>query len=48
ASEQIKIKIESGIVTEVRNVYKNTNLADKNIRFENRYDFDFFKKILTE
>ncbi|KFJ43801.1 lipoate--protein ligase [Francisella philomiragia] len=47
-SEQIKIKIDAGIVTEINNVYKNTNLADKNIRFENGYDFDFFKKILTE
>lgn len=47
-SEQIKIKIDAGIVTEINNVYKNTNLADRNIRFENNYDFDFFKKILIE
>ncbi|ORM38659.1 lipoate--protein ligase [Francisella endosymbiont of Ornithodoros moubata] len=47
-SEEIKIKIESGIVTEVKNVYKNTNLTNKNIRYENSYDFNFFKKILEQ
>ncbi|APC91743.1 MULTISPECIES: lipoate--protein ligase [Francisella] len=46
--EEIKIKIESGIITEINNVYKNTNLANKNIRFENSYDFNFLKKILEE
>lgn len=47
-SEEIKIKIESGIVTEVKNVYKNTNLAAKSIEFKNKYDFNFFKALLSD
>ncbi|QIW10013.1 lipoate--protein ligase [Francisella sp. LA112445] len=44
--KEIKIKIESGFITEVNGNDKNINISDKKLRFKQSYDFDFFKKLL--
>lgn len=45
-SDQIKIKIESGIITDINSVYKNINISNKKLKFTESYDFEFFKKLL--
>lgn len=44
--QEIKIKIEAGLITEVTTINKNINLADKNIEFNNKYDFNYFNALL--
>ncbi|AIT08536.1 lipoate--protein ligase [Candidatus Francisella endociliophora] len=45
--QEIKIKIEAGIVTEVESSQKNVNIADKTIEFKDKYDFNFFSGLLN-
>ncbi|ASG67950.1 lipoate--protein ligase A [Francisella halioticida] len=46
-NEEIKIKIESGIITDINSVNKNINISNKKLKFKQSYDFKFFKKLLT-
>lgn len=42
----IKIKIESGIITEVESQSQTKTISDENIKFKNSFDFDFIEKLL--
>ncbi|GAB4223535.1 MAG: lipoate--protein ligase [Francisella sp.] len=47
-NEQIKITVNSGLIAEIKNDNKIKNTTNKKIRFDNKFNFDFFKKELEK
>ena len=43
---ELKIKVQGGIVTSLDYLNKEINILDKNIKFESTYEFGFFEKFL--
>ena len=46
-NEEIKIKVESGIIANISSDDKSINVSDKKLKFKQSYDFKFFKKLLN-
>lgn len=46
-NEEIKIKVESGIIANINSDGKSINASDKKLKFKQSYDFKFFKKLLN-
>ncbi|API86647.1 lipoate--protein ligase [Francisella uliginis] len=46
-NQEIKIKVESGIIANINSDGKSINVSDKKLKFKQSYDFKFFKKLLN-
>lgn len=44
--KEIKIKVESGIITDINKDDKKINISDKKLKFKQSYNFKFFEKLL--
>lgn len=45
-SDELKVKVQGGMVTNITYQDKEVDITDKNIKFESNYEFGFFEKFL--
>jgi len=45
-SDELKVKVQGGMVTNITYQDKEVDITDKNIKFESNYEFSFFEKFL--